>query len=58
MIAVSGYSSGENAGKWFWPLERTNISSAYTQFGEWGANASTNKDWYKNFTDGKVYKWQ
>ena len=58
MIAVSGYSSGENAGKWFWPLERTNISSAYTQFGEWGANASTNKDWYKNFTNGKVYKWQ
>lgn len=58
MIAVSGYSSGENAGKWFWPLERTNISSAYTQFGEWGANASTNKDWYKYFTNGKVYKWQ
>jgi hypothetical protein len=58
VIAVSGYSSGENAGKWFWPLERTNISSAYTQFGEWGANASTNKDWYKNFTNGKVYKWQ
>jgi hypothetical protein len=58
MIAVSGYSSGENAGKWFWPLERTNISSAYTQFGEWGANASTNKDWYKNITNDKVYKWQ
>ena len=58
VIAVSGYSSGENAGKWFWPLERTNISSAYTQFGEWGANASTNKDWYKNFTNDKVYKWQ
>ena len=58
VIAVSGYSSGENAGKWFWPLERTNISSAYTQFGEWGANASTHKDWYKNFTNDKVYKWQ
>ena len=58
MIAVSGYSSGENAGKWFWPLERTNISSAYTGFGDWGANASSNTDWYKNFTNGKVYKWQ
>ena len=58
VIVVNGYTSGDNVGKWFWPLERTNISSAYTQFGEWGANASSNTDWYKNFTNGKVYKWQ
>lgn len=56
VIAVCGYTSGENAGKWFWAKERVNISSAYTQFGAWGANASSNTDWYKNYNDG-VYKW-
>lgn len=49
--------SGDENGKWFWPTERTKISDAYEQFGEWGANASTNGDWYKNATSGKVFTW-
>lgn len=49
--------SGDENGKWFWPTERTKISDAYEQFGEWGANASTNEDWYKNATSGKVFTW-
>lgn len=35
------------SGKWAWPTERTNISDAYTNFGAWGANYTTNKDWYQ-----------
>ncbi|MDE5571122.1 MAG: DUF4842 domain-containing protein, partial [Prevotella sp.] len=53
MIVVNG----DENGKWFWATERTNITAAYTQFGEWGANAGTNTDWYKNAADGKVWKW-
>ena len=56
VIVVNGYTSGDNVGKWFWPLERTNISSAYGQFGEWGADVSKNQDWYKNIS-GSVYRW-
>jgi hypothetical protein len=57
VIVISGYTSGDNAGKWFWATERTNISSAYKQFSDWGANANSNDDWYKNIT-GSVYRWQ
>lgn len=53
MIVVNG----DENGKWFWATERTNITAAYAQFGEWGANAGTNTDWYKNYADGKVWKW-
>ncbi len=48
--------SGDENGKWFWPQERVRISDAYSQFGEWGANITTNPDWYKNPT-GKVVRW-
>ena len=57
VVVVSGYSSGENAGKWFWPTERTKISTAYQQFGAWGANASENEEWYWNYTGGSVFTW-
>lgn len=57
VVVVPGYPSGEDAGKWFWPKERKNISAAYTQFGAWGANASTNTDWYQNFVNELVWKW-
>ena len=56
VIVVNGYPSGDNAGKWFWPTERTNITTAYSGFGAWGANVEKNKDWYKNAT-GSVYAW-
>ena len=56
VIVVNGYASGENVGKWFWATEKTNISSAYNQFGEWGADVSKNQDWYKNIS-GSVYRW-
>ena len=48
--------SGDEKGKWFWPTERTNITTAYPGFGAWGANVENNKDWYKNAT-GSVYAW-
>lgn len=57
VIVVSGYPSGENAGKWFWTKERVNISTGYTQFGAWGANASSNNDWYQNYAEGQVHTW-
>ena len=63
MIVVAGYSADlngiaeANVGKWFWARERVNISEAYTQFGAWGANVQSNKDWYYYFTDGKVWKY-
>ena len=49
--------SGNSAGKWYWPKERVNISTAYSQFGAWGTNASTNTSWYQNSTSGQVYTW-
>jgi hypothetical protein len=49
--------SGDENGKWYWPQERVRISDAYSQFGEWGANMSTNPDWYKHPTTSKVVKW-
>lgn len=57
MVVVSGYPTGKDAGKWFWPREYVNISTAYNLFGEWGANVLTNEDWYHHYTDGKVYKY-
>ena len=49
--------SGNSAGKWFWAKERVNISTAYTSFGTWGANAASNADWYKNATSDQVHTW-
>lgn len=57
MIVVSGYNSGNDAGKWFWARERVNISIAYPQFGAWGANVQSNTNWYWNYTDDKVWKY-
>ena len=49
--------SGDSSGKWYWPKERVNISTAYTQFGAWGANATSNASWYLNYANGQVYSW-
>ena len=38
---------------WKWPVERTNISVAYPDFGSWGANYQ-NSEWYRTPVDGKV----
>jgi hypothetical protein len=46
--------NGNEQGKWFWATERTNIVAAYQAFGDWGANAGTNADWYKTATPGMV----
>jgi hypothetical protein len=46
--------TGNEQGKWFWATERTNITVAYSQFGEWGANASTNLNWYRTPTGAVV----
>jgi len=50
--------SGNSAGKWFWPKERVNISTAYTQFGAWGADVSSYPKWYLNYANGQVHTWQ
>ncbi|WP_455663752.1 DUF4842 domain-containing protein [Phocaeicola sp.] len=42
-------------GNWAWPTERTSIVSAYSKFGEWGANYGTSKDWWEKPT-GSVIK--
>ena len=57
MIVVNGYPSGDNTGKWFWATERTNITTAYPDFGAWGANVEENQEWYYNYTDGNVWDW-
>ena len=57
MIVVSGYPSGDDAGKWFWPREYMNISKAYTKFGAWGADVQSNTDWYHHYTEGNVWKY-
>lgn len=46
----------DNSTNWAWPIERTNISEAYPEFGKWGANYNTNPEWYKNSVDDKVVK--
>ena len=46
--------TGNEQGKWFWATERTNITVAYGQFGDWGANASTNLNWYRTPTGAVV----
>ncbi|MDO4160367.1 MAG: DUF4842 domain-containing protein [Prevotellaceae bacterium] len=38
---------------WLWPIERTNISEAYPDFGTWGSNYG-NTTWYSNYTSGTV----
>ena len=63
MIVVAGYSAElegidkADIGKWFWARERVNISTAYSQFGAWGADVKNNKNWYYYFTEGKVWKY-
>ena len=49
--------TGDDQGKWFWTRERTNISDAYTQFGQWGANMDSKPDWYKSYLKSKIVKW-
>ena len=46
--------SGNEQGKWFWPTERTNITVAYEKFGDWGVNATNNKDWFRTPTGAVV----
>lgn len=40
-------------GDWKWPTERTNISTAYPDFGAWGKNYE-NKTWISNYVSGLV----
>ena len=40
---------------WLWPTERTRISTAYSDFGEWGGNYTYIK-WVNNIT-GSVVRW-
>ena len=49
--------NGDDNGKWFWASERNNISNAYPQFGQWGANMTTNANWYKYPSNSGVFRW-
>lgn len=40
-------------GDWKWPYEKMNISEAYPEFGQWGANYQ-NSEWYNYPADGKT----
>ena len=57
IIVVNGYTSGENAGKWFWPIERYTISLAYPLFNDWCGYTSKNTNWYQSPTQSNVYRW-
>lgn len=46
--------TGNEQGKWFWATERTNITVAYSQFGDWGANVGTNLNWFRTPTGAVV----
>ena len=54
VIVVNGYTAGANAGKWFWPSERTSIVTSYSNFGNWGANVANDADWYQEYNAGTV----
>jgi len=43
-------------GDWAWPTERISISKAYPLFGEWGANYSSNSEWYKSPEESYIVK--
>lgn len=49
--------AGNDEGKWFWSREKVNISDSYPDFGAWGANYSSNADWYLHFVEGSVCKY-
>jgi len=51
MIRVIGR---ESDGKWFWPTERTNITTAYPKFADWAKDITSNTDWYENPVEGVV----
>ena len=51
-------ASGDENGRWFWPTGRTNIADAFETFADWAADATSNTDWYKNATSGKVFVWE
>ena len=38
-----------------YPWEKICIKNAYGRFNEWGANRVNSTDWYKYYTQGKVY---
>ena len=51
--------NGDANGKWFWPRELTNITTAFKNFTTWGATLNEGTTWYMpaNATDGKVVSW-
>ena len=52
--------NGDFRGRWFWPVEGTNIGIAYPQFSNWGANMRTNIDWYdrSNAATDRTVVWE
>jgi hypothetical protein len=41
-------------GKWQWPMERTCIKDAYTEFNTWASDRTKCQDWYRHSQTGKV----
>ena len=51
--------NGDDKGKWFWPIEGTNIGLAYLLFSTWANNQLSATDWYinANANSTQVIKW-
>lgn len=63
-IHIPNFTSGFNKGdvpyairiasSWKWPKERVLITEAYTDFGTWAQDATSEPNWYNNSEGGKV----
>ena len=51
--------NGDANGKWFWPRERVNITTAFKDFSTWGSTLSEGTTWYMpdNALEEKVVSW-
>jgi len=51
--------NGDSEGKWFWPRERVNITTAFNDFTTWGSTLSEGTTWYMpdNALEEKVVSW-
>lgn len=51
--------NGDADGKWFWPRERVNITTAYKDFSTWGSTLSEGTTWYmpNNAKVDKIVSW-
>lgn len=51
--------NGDSEGKWFWPRELVNITTAFNDFSTWGSTLDSGTTWYMpaNAKQGSVVSW-